>query len=316
MTRILRRLAQSLTVLFAVATFWFFALSVAPGDYFSEARINPLTSPKTLQNLREAYGLSKPLYVRYAKWMVSLAHGDLGESIAYNQPVASLLAPRLRNTLLLSATSLALAWALALGLGFWAGATAGGNIDRTLRVVAAILLAVPEIVVAMLLVYWDAKTGWLPTGGMSQSENSGAWDIARHMVLPVAVLTATTFPLLFRHVRVAVRDTLDAPFIRTALAFGIDPLRLVFRYVLPAAANPLFSLVGLSVAVLLSSSLIVEVVFGWPGLGPMFLDALFARDTYLLLAPMLVSSLLLLAGNLLADILLIWNDPRIRAGTD
>jgi peptide/nickel transport system permease protein len=245
-----------------------------------------------------------------------LAHGDFGESLAYNQPVSKLLLPRCRNTLLLSATSLALSWSLALGLGFWAGAMSGGMLDRTLRVVVAILLAVPEIVAATLLVYWAARSGLLPTGGMSREEGNAWSDVARHLFLPVAVLTLTTFPMLFRHVRLSVQETLRAPFIRTAISFGIDPLRLMWRYVLPAAANPLFSLFGLSMAAMLSSSLIVEVVFGWPGLGPLFLDALFARDTYLLLAPVVISSFLLIAGNVLADILLFWNDPRIRTGAD
>ena len=259
--RIVRRLLQSVGLLFAVATCWFLALSLAPGDYFSEARIDPLVSAKTIQSLREAYGLSQPVYVRYTKWLGRLVRGDFGESIAYNEPVSRLIAPRCRNTLLLSTTSLALAWALALGLGFWAGAGRGGMLDWMLRVAVAVLLAVPEIVVATLLVYWAARSGVLPTGGMSSPEGSDCWDVARHMVLPVAALTGTTFPILFRHVRVAVSETLAAPYIRTARSFGIGPLRLMWRYVLPAAANPLLSLVGLSVAGLLSSSLVVEVVF-------------------------------------------------------
>jgi len=309
-----KRLLQSFLLLFAITTIWFFALSFAPGDYFDEARLNPATSPETIERLRTAYGISQPAPIRYGRWLWSVVHGDLGQSIAYNAPVATLLKPRVANTLLLAGTALALSWSLALSLGVWAGGRTGGLIDGLTRGLAGILLAIPELTAATFLVYWAARTGRLPTGGMTGGDGNALRDIILHMILPLAVLTAGGFPVLFRHVRLAVRETIQAPYIRTAISFGINPARLWLRYILPAAANPLISLLGLSFASLLSSSLLVEFVFGWPGLGPMFLDALFARDTYLLLAPVMLSSMLLLCGNLVADLLLLWNDPRLRMG--
>lgn len=316
LTKAFRRLLQSAGLMFSIATIWFLALSAAPGDYFDEARFNT-TSPETIAMLRDSYGLSQPLPVRYGRWLRSVLHGDLGVSIAYNMRVSTLIAPRVANTLLLTGTSLVLSWMLALSLGAWAGAQKDGPADRFLRGLAAILLAIPELTAATLLVYWAARTGSLPVGGIASGRTdlpaeSALYTSALHMVLPVAVLTAASFPMLFRHVRQAVSDAITEPFIRTAISFGVSPVRLWFQYILPAAANPLLSLFGLSLATLLSSSLVVEVVFGWPGLGPLFLDAVFSRDTYLLLAPVLLSSLFLLAGNLLADFLLMLNDPRIR----
>jgi peptide/nickel transport system permease protein len=307
LVRVLRRITQSAALLFAIATMWFISLSLAPGDYFDEARLNPAASPGTIEKLRVAYGLAQPLPIRYGRWLWSLAHGDLGESIAYHQPVAVLLPPRCANTLLLTATSLLFSWSLALSFGTWAGANQGGLVDWTVRALAAILLAIPELIAATLLVYWAAHSGTFPVGGKGNSFAT----LASHMALPVLVLTAGAFPMLFRHVRLAVSETLASPYIRSALSFGIAPARLWLRYILPAAANPLLSLFGLSLAALLSGSLLVEVVFGWPGLGPLFLDALSARDTYLLLAPVILSSCFLLAGNIAADLLLLWNDPRI-----
>jgi len=307
LVRILQRIAQSAALLFAIATIWFLALSLAPGDFFDEARLNPAASPATIERLRVTYGLTQPLPIRYGHWLWSLAHGDLGESIAYREPVAALLPPRCANTLLLTATSLVVSWSLALSLGIWAGAKQGGLADWAVRALAAILLAIPELIAATLLVYWAAHSGAFPVGGKGDSVSG----LASHMALPVLVLTASAFPMLFRHVRLAVSETLAAPYIRSALSYGISPARLWLRYVLPAAANPLLSLFGLSLAALLSGSLLVEVVFGWPGLGPLFLDALFARDTYLLLAPVILSSCFLLAGNIAADVLLLWNDPRV-----
>lgn len=316
LAKVLRRVLQSAGLLLSIATIWFLALSAAPGDYFDEARLNATTSPETLAKLRASYGLTQPLPVRYGDWLRSLLHGDLGESIAYNMPVSTLIAPRAANTLLLTGTALALSWILALGLGAWAAAKKNGVVDRTLDALAAILLAIPELTAATLLVYWAARTGRLPVGGMSSARTDSPGAPALHMLLPVIVLTAASFPLLFRHVRQAVSEVIDAPFIRTAISFGVNPARLWLRYILPAAANPLLTLFGLSLATLLSGSLVVEVVFGWPGLGPLFLEALFSRDTYLLLAPVVLSSLFLLAGNLLADFLLLMNDPRIRGGRE
>jgi peptide/nickel transport system permease protein len=310
LVRVFRRIAQSVVLLFAIATIWFLALSLAPGDYFDEARLNPAASPATIEKLRVIYGLAQPLPIRYGRWLWSLAHGDLGESIAYNQPVATLLPPRCANTLLLTATSLIFSWSLAVCFGIWTGAKQGGLTDWAVRALAAVLLAIPELIAATLLVYWAAHSGTFPVGGKGDSLAA----LVSHMALPVLVLTASAFPMLFRHVRLTVSETLAAPYIRSALSFGISPVRLWLRYIMPAAANPLLSLFGLSFATLLSGSLLVEVVFSWPGLGPLFLDALFARDTYLLLAPVILSSCFLLVGNIAADLLLLWNDPRIAKG--
>ncbi len=312
LARGLYRVFQSAGLLLLISSLWFLALSLAPGDYFDEARLNPSTSAETIAKLRDTYGLSQPLPIRYGRWLRSLAHGDLGESIAYNQPVSKLLAPRIRNTLLLTGTALTLSWTLALALGVWAAAGRNRLADQALRGISGVLLATPELVVATLLVYWAATTGRLPAGGMMGEHGGGFRELAIHLALPAIVLTAMAFPVLFRHVRLAVSESLHEPFIRAAVALGISPARLWWQYILPAAANPLLSLFGLSLATLLSSSLVVEVIFGWPGLGPLFLESLFARDTYLLLAAVVLSSLFLLAGNLCADFLLLWNDPRIR----
>lgn len=314
LARILRRILQAAGLLLLISSLWFLALSLAPGDYFDETRLDPATSPETLARLRDAYGLSQPFPIRYARWLSSLVRGDLGESIAYNQPVSKLLAPRIRNTLLLTGTALVLSWCLAIGLGTWAGFGPNGLAARVFGGLSGALLATPELVMATLFVYWAARTGKLPAGGMTDGLAGGVLDLTRHLLLPVIVLTAAAFPMLFRHVRLAVSKSIEEPFIRSAVSLGISPRRLWWRYVLPAAANPLLSLFGLSLATLLSSSMLVEVIFGWPGLGPMFLEALFTRDTYLLLAAVVLSSLLLLAGNLVADFLLAWNDPRIRMG--
>jgi peptide/nickel transport system permease protein len=242
----------------------------------------------------------------------------MGYSFAYGQPVGPLLWPRVRNTLLLTGTATGLAWMLAVPLGAWWATRRRGVADASLAGLTAILLALPDLVLALGLLLVAVRTGWFPAGGMvslgheQMSAGERLRDVAAHLVLPVTALVLGVLPVLVRYVRASVADALGAPFVRAARAHGIPEVRVLFRHALPAAANPLISLFGLSLAGLLSMSLLVEVVMSWPGLGPLMLEAILARDFYLVLGPVLASTLLLVGGNLLADALLLAADPRIQ----
>jgi peptide/nickel transport system permease protein len=256
--------------------------------------------------------------LRYARWLASVFRGELGYSLAYNAPVAPLLWSRAQNTLLLGGLATALSWLIALPLGVFGAARAGHPEERLLTASAAALLGLPDLLIALFLLFFAVRTGWFPAGGMT-SAASADWsgvdrlrDLAHHLVLPVSALVLGSAPVLYRHVRSSMLEVLSAPFLLAARAHGIPRRRLLLRHALPAAANPLVSLLGLSVAGLLSASLLVEVVMSWPGLGPLLLEAILARDLHLVVAPVLLSTVLLLAGNLLADLLLFAVDPRIR----
>jgi peptide/nickel transport system permease protein len=294
---------HSVVLLTAVSLFGFVFLNLAPGDFFDESRLNPSAHPETAEALRVRYGLSQPLVIRYWMWLRSAARGDFGESLAYQMPVRALVGPRWRNTALLTLGALLVAWGTALPLGVWSAAGRGRWLDRMCSLGGTSLLAVPDLLLATLLLLIAARTGWLPVGG------SGGTS---HVVLPVVCLSAGLFPVLFRHVRASVMEASGAPFARTARGLGIPSQRLLFFHILPAAANPVISLFGLSLGGVFSASLLVEVIFGWPGLGPLFLEAIAARDTYLVLAIVLLSAAMLVTANLLADILLYAADPRIR----
>jgi peptide/nickel transport system permease protein len=276
--------------------------------------------PETIASLRAQYQLNRPLPVRYVHWMNSVVHGDLGFSFAYNSPVGSLLWVRARNTLLLTLTATLLAWGLALLLGTWSAATLGRLPDRAVSWTTATLLVIPDLVLALGLLVFAVRSGWFPTGGIvsvgfeSLSLLSKLDDILMHMTLPVLALVLSALPVLVRHVRASVSEVLNAPFMRAALGHGIPRRRLLYGYALRAAANPLISLFGFSVGTLLSGSLLVEVVMSWPGLGPMLLEAILARDLYVVIGGVLLSTIFLVAGNFLSDLLLYWADPRIRTG--
>ena len=313
------RFLQTLFLLVGVSFLTFLFSAMAPGNYVDEMRLNPQISPEALASLRARYQLDQPLPVRYARWLVSLAHGELGYSFAYNTPVAPLLWVRARNTLLLTLTATLITWALALLLGIWSAQTLGRLPDRALSLASAALLAIPDLVLALGLLILAARSGKFPTGGLvsvnfeALSLFEKVRDLANHMTLPIAALVLTTLPVLVRHIRSAMAEVLDAPFLRAAAAHGIPRRKLVYRYALRAAAHPLISLFGFSVGTLLSGSLLVEIVMSWPGLGPLLLEAIQARDLYVVIGGVLFSMLFLVLGNFLADLLLYWADPRIRA---
>jgi peptide/nickel transport system permease protein len=319
MRRLVRRAAHGVLLLAGVSVLSFLLAELAPGDFFGEMRLDPRMSEETVRALRARHGLDRPWPQRYARWAGSLLRGELGFSFAYGQPVAPLFWPRARNTLLLTGTATALSWLLAVPLGVWWAGRRHRAASHVLTGVTALLLALPDLVIALGLLLLAVRTGAFPAGGMvslghEQMTRAGRWgDLAVHLALPVTALVLGALPVLLRHVRGAVSQALEAPFVRAARAHGIPERRILFRHVLPAAANPLLSLFGLSVAGLLSMSLLVEVVMSWPGLGPLMLEAILARDFHLVLAPVLASTLFLVGGNLLADLLLVAADPRIRA---
>ena len=318
MRYLLRRLGHAFFLLVGVSILAFLFTALAPGSYFDEMRLNPQIAPETVAALRAQYGLDKPLPVRYASWLSALIHGEMGFSFAYNGPVAPLLLVRARNTLLLTSLATLLAWTIALPLGVWSAEHRGRLPDRLLSWGTAALLVIPDLALALGLLVLAVRSGWFPSGGMASvdfetlSPLSKLRDLTLHMILPVTALVLSALPLLVRHVRAAVGDVLNAPFLLAAAGHGIQRRTLLYRYALPAAANPLISLFGFSIGALLSGSLLIEVVMSWPGLGPLLLEAILARDLYLVVGGILFSTLFLVGGNLLADLLLYWADPRIR----
>ncbi len=315
-----RRLLRAGLLLVGVSALCFLFTEMAPGSFFDEMRLNPQISPETIAALRTRYGLDQPLPVRYVRWMAAVIRGDFGYSIAYNTPVAPLLWARAKNTLLLTATATFLTWLIAVPLGVLTAASRGRWLDKITVVASSFLISIPEIVIAIALLALAVRTRLLPVGGMRSLgfEELSTWrqfqEVAQRMLLPASVLVLASIAVVERHVRASVLEVLQAPYVQAALGLGISRTRLLFRHVLPVAANPAISLFGFSLAGLLSGSLLVEVVTGWPGLGPLILDATLSRDLYLVIGGVMLSAVFMVAGNFIADLLLLASDPRIRAG--
>lgn len=317
-----RRFIHAILLLLAASFLSFALLQLAPGDFFDEMRLNPQVSERTVESIRSQYGLDRPLPIRYERWLGAMLRGNLGYSLASNSAVAPLVRVRARNTLLLSGTATLLAWMLALPIGVWSAAKRGAWGDRLSGVATSAILTVPDLLLFLALLLLAARTGWFPTGGMVSpgADEMDFWgqakDVAFHLALPAAGLALVMMPVLVRHVRAAMIEALDSPFIRAARGHGIPRRRVLFRYALPAASNSLISLLGFSVATMLSTSMLAEVVLSWPGLGPLLVDSIFSRDIYVVVAVVMLSSVFLVIGNLLADLLLFAADPRIRLETE
>lgn len=314
-----RRLGHALVVLFSASLLSFVIAEAAPGEFVDELRLDPRVSRETIATLRERYALDASLPERYLRWLRSVGRGELGFSMAYDTAVGPLLWPRARNTLLLTVPATALAWLIAIPVGAWAASRQGGRLDQIVAGTTTTLLSVPEVVLGLGLLVFALRTGLFPTGGMVSADFAelGATgrivDVLAHFALPLTALTLATGPVVVRHVRASLIDVLHASFITAARAQGIPDRRVLFRHALRAAANPLISLFGLSVAGLLSASLVVETILSWPGLGPLMIEAVGARDLHLVVGVVTCSTALLLAGTLLADALLYLTDPRVRA---
>jgi peptide/nickel transport system permease protein len=313
-----RRLGHAVLVLLGVSFLTFVLAAAAPGSLVDELRLDPRVSPETIEAMRVRYGVDDAVPAQYLRWLESIGRGELGFSIAYNEPVGPLLWPRVRNTLLLTVPAMLLSWLIALPLGTWSAGRKGGWLDRLTAGATTTLLGIPELVLGLGLLLFAVRTGYLPTGGMTSLnfEELEPWqqmrDVLVHLILPVTALTLVSLPILVRHVRASVAEVVRARFIQAARAAGVPERRLLVRHALLAAANPLISLFGLSLAGLLSASFVIETIMSWPGLGPLLLAAVAARDLHVVVAAVSCSTVLLVAGNLLADGLLYLADPRVR----
>src|SRR5437588_2994368 len=317
---VLNRALHGVLLTFAVSVFTFALLDLAPGTYFDELKTNPSISPETVSILEKRYGLDQALPVRYERWIRAAVRGDLGLSLAYNAPVLSLLLPRAKNTVILTGLATLLAWMVAIPLGIWSSAGRNSWRGHMAETATAGLMVIPEMLLALACLWIAVHTHVLPIGGMISARFAefNWWrkieDLASHLVIPVVVLAIGMLPVLVRHVRSSMAEVLGSPVIRAARAHGIPSRWVLLRYALPAAANPLISLFGFSLAGLLSASMLVEVVMGWPGVGPLLLEAILTRDVYVVVSAVMLSSVLVIFANLLADLLLYAADPRIRSG--
>lgn len=317
---ILKRSLQGLLTLFLASILCFLIVELAPGDYLDTLRQNPKISGETIQLLSQQFGLDQPVWIQYQRWLSQiLTEGNFGISFAYQRSVASLLAERIPATLFMALTALILTWLIALPLGIIAAVQQNRLLDRILQVLSYTGQGFPSFITALLLLIFAQNTSPLfPVGGMTSinHEDLSFWgkllDYGWHLILPTFGLTITGFAGLQRLMRGQLLDVLRQDYIQTARAKGLPENRVIYIHALRNAINPIITLLGFEFASLLSGSFIAENFFGWPGLGSLVLEAVRNQDLYLVMASLMMGALMLILGNLFADLLLKFVDPRIR----
>ena len=314
---ILKRILQAIPLLIIVSLISFFIIRLSPVDPLAELRLNPSVSQETLQKETERLGLDKPIIVQYAKWAKSFLKGDLGIT-SNGERVSTKLKERIPNTLLLTTIVILLTWLVGVPLGIAAALNWKSPLDRLLTVLTSIGMAIPSFFFAVLLLIFAVKTGWFPIGGLTSSDFlekslfGQILDIAHHLILPVTVLFTLSLAGLQRQMRANLLDVLDSDYVKFARAKGLSEFDVIYKHALRNAINPMITLLGFEFAGLLSGAALTEYVFQYPGLGRLILEAVMRSDINLVMASLMLGAIMLILGNLIADILLIITDPRIR----
>ncbi|HEX9780366.1 MAG TPA: ABC transporter permease [bacterium] len=317
---VVRRVIVAIPLLLAMSFVTFMFIQAAPGDYFDLLRQNPQISEAVIDALRAQYRLDQPPLIQYGSWLWHLLQGDLGYSFAYKAPVAAVIAGRIGNTLILTGVAMILAWLMAIPLGIYGAFRHQTAADRALSFFAYVGMSIPNFFLALLLLYLASLTGWLPLGGMRSagfaalSWPSKVGDLAAHLAIPALVISTASLAGLQRLMRGNTLEVLRAPFVVTARAKGLTERRVRYVHVLRNAINPMITIFGYELSSLLGGAALTEIICSWPGLGSLMLGAVRQQDLFLVMGSMLMGGIMLLGGNLIADLLLAWSDPRIRYG--
>jgi peptide/nickel transport system permease protein len=321
---VLRRLLGAIPMVIGIATIIFFVLRLAPGDPTS-FYFNPNIPPEVIEQLRRNLGLDQPLHIQYLRWMKSFFTGDFGFSFAQSRPVSQIVLEALPNTLMLTGTALVLVFLSGILIGVVQAVRQYSLFDSTSSVFSLFFYSMPSFWLAlMLMLVFSLKAhqwGWpiaLPPTGITSvdyeflSAAGKIGDRLSHLVLPVATLTLALAAGVARYTRGQMLEVIRQDYIRTARAKGLPERTVIIRHALRNSMLPVITLLGLYLPFLFSGTIFVEVIFAWPGMGRVMVDAIFQRDYPLVMATSFIFAVIVVLGNLLADVLYAVADPRIR----
>lgn len=300
---LIRRLIQSALILLGVSFITFFLLYILPADPVRQIAGRSATA-ETVENIRQQLGLDKPFVVQYARYLGGLVQGDMGRSYLQKTEVAELILSRLPATLLLMLGAIVCELVLGLTMGIVAALWRGRAVDQGLMLTSFVTVSAPQFVVSLLLLYvFAVKLGWFPIGG---------YGTFAHLVLPAVTLGILGSGWYSRMMRSSMIDVLRADYIRTARAKGLSRTRIVLRHALPNAILPVIAMIGIDIGIFMGGIVVVESVFGWPGIGQLAWQAIQRVDIPIIMGVTLVSACAIVLGNFLADLIAPFIDPRIR----
>jgi peptide/nickel transport system permease protein len=303
---IVRRLLFAVVLVFAVSSASLMLARFAPGDYVT-GTLGLTAGQQAVDEARARYGLNRSFAAQYRDWLIGALHLDFGRSMQYDRPVTDLIPERAWNTGILALTALVVATLIGLPLGVVTGTRRRGVVPAAIRAASLVLLSMPPLLTSLFLVFAAAKSGWLPAGGMTSSSGEG---LLSHMVVPVAALALPLIAMFERLQSQAMSETIGQPYVIATFGRGVPLTRVIWRDALKNALRPIASIYGLVIGTLLSGSFAVETVTAWPGLGQLMLNALRARDVYLVAGCAAAGSIFLAVGTLMSDAALAIVDPR------
>jgi peptide/nickel transport system permease protein len=318
---IVGRLLQGVLVVLGVATLVFVLLHLAPGDPLTVLGDAPQVAPDALQQMRRDFGLDRPVGEQYVRYLLRLVQGDLGVSITQHRPVTAALAGAVPQTLVLAVAALLVDFAVGIGIGVVQGRRAGTRADRALSVITITLYSTPVFAFGVLLLgVFGEALGWFPLGGSVDAIRHGGLsglgrlaDRLHHLALPALTLGLVAAAYTARHQRSALLEVIQQDFVRAARARGLAERAVLLRHALRNALTPTITLAGLAFPALLSGSVLVESVFGWPGMGRLAAEAIGRRDYPIVTAAAILAAAMVVLGSLLADLAARVADPRLRS---
>jgi len=315
---ILRRVLIGLLMLWAASVMGFCIMKAAPGDYFDRLKMDPRVSQEHIEQLRRQYRLDQHVLVQYAAWLGRFVRLDFGYSFEYKLPVSKVVGDRLLNTLLLNVLAVLVTWAVAIPIGTYAAVRQYSLGDKIFSALSFVGMSLPGFFAALLMLYvFSAVLGWLPSGGLKSLDHDTLSfggrliDYARHLIIPTIVLSLAALAELQRITRGNMLEVLRQQYIITARAKGLSERRVIYKHALRNAINPLITIFGYEFAALFSGAALLEIIINYPGLGSLMLQAIRSQDQFLVMGGFMMGAIMLLTGNLLAEILLAVADPRI-----
>ena len=311
---ILKRILQTIPLLLVISVICFALIQLAPYDAI-DTFVTPDMAPEVVTALKARFGLDQPAYIQYWRWLLNTVQGNFGYSLVTREAVSGALAARLPNTILLVLPSYLLAVLLAIVLGLVAGSNRGGKADRFIDGLCSIGLATPTFWIAMIILYLFAyKLNLFPVLGMhTMGQEDNLKDLLAHMILPCSVLTISFLPETVRYVRSSTISQYKEDYVMVQKAFGASRAHILFKHVVKNVLFPVITLVAIALPTLVTGAFITESIFSWPGVGTYFLTAIKGFDYPVIMAVLLLSSAMVILGNLLGDILYCLVDPRIKA---
>jgi peptide/nickel transport system permease protein len=315
---IVQRLLQLIPILIGVSLISFLVMHLAPGDP-TQLFTDPNVRPEELARIRANWGLDQPIIVQYFYWLKNALRGDFGIAYMVNRPVIEIIFERLPATLLLMISSMFLTLLITIPLGVISAVKKNSWFDNFVTVFSFIGMSIPVFWLSlMLMLLFSVNLGWLPAVGMYDPmlRNTNVFvrvlDVARHMALPLLTMTLVSLAGLTRYQRASMLEILNMDFIRTARAKGLPERVVIFKHALRNALMPLVTILGLSLPDLFGGAFIIETIFAWPGMGRLGVTAIFSRNYPLIMGIVMFSALLIVLGNLLADVGYALVDPRVR----